>query len=310
MTPVTIIEGVAVVIGVFVLALVIASPSTSKDRLEQRLYGVDEAMGGSSSLTLPGDEEMSLPFSERVITPLFNRIGNIMMRNSKAGQIEKLQRLIVQADVEGKSPQMLLGQQIILPIVFVGAALFLGSYFGFGLPITLAAVAGGVFFGRSLPVSSLKSKIKKRQKLISRALPGVMDLLTISMEAGLSMDMAMNRVAESEQSPLGKEFQKTLDEIRLGRPRLEALTAMSERNPVDELDNFIRAVVQAEPLGVSVANVLRVQSEELRRIRKQRAEEAGHRAPVLMLLPMLLCIFPCVFLVLLGPAIVKIMTGG
>ena len=198
MTPITIIEGIAVVVGVFVLVLVIASPSTSKDRLEQRLYGVDEAMGGSN-IALPGEEEMALPFTDRVITPLFNRIGNIMMRSSKAGQIEKLQRLIVQADVEGKSPQMLLGQQILLPIVFVLAALFLGNYFAFGLPITLAAVAGGVFFGRSLPVSSLKSKIKKRQKLISRALPGVMDLLTISMEAGLSMDMALSRVAESEQ---------------------------------------------------------------------------------------------------------------
>jgi tight adherence protein C len=126
------------------------------------------------------------------------------------------------------------------------------------------------------------------------------------MEAGLSLDMAIMRIGDADQSLLAVEFQKLLNEVRLGRPRGEALMAMAERNDVDELTEFCRAVVQAEPLGVSVVNVLRIQSEEMRRKRKQRAEEAGHRAPVLMLLPMMGCIFPCIFVVLLGPALIEL----
>jgi tight adherence protein C len=156
------------------------------------------------------------------------------------------------------------------------------------------------------PTLSLERKAKRRQKEILLALSGVLDLLTVCMEAGLSLDMAMMRIGDADQSVLALEFQKLLNEVRLGRPRGEALMAMAERNEVDELTEFCRAVVQAEPLGVSVVNVLRIQSEEMRRKRKQRAEEAGHRAPVLMLLPMMGCIFPCIFVVLLGPAIIEI----
>jgi len=134
----------------------------------------------------------------------------------------------------------------------------------------------------------------------------VLDLLTISMEAGLSFDASMQRVALSDTSLLADEFKKALNEIRLGKPRADALTSMADRNDVTELTAFVRAVVQAEPLGVSVANVLRIHSEDLRRLRRQRAEQAGHRAPVLMLLPMLGCIFPCVFVMLLGPAVLSV----
>ena len=109
---------------------------------------------------------------------------------------------------------------------------------------------------------------------------------------------------------LNSEFAKTLKEVNLGRPRGEALMAMAERNGVDEMTAFIRSVVQAEPLGVSIAQVLEIQADEQRRLRRQRAEEAGHRAPVLMLLPMMGCIFPCIFIMLLGPAILKVFTGG
>jgi tight adherence protein C len=181
---------------------------------------------------------------------------------------------------------------------------------GWDAPLNFAAPGALLALGYLYPTSSLKGKVKKRAKELRMQLPGVLDLLCISMEAGLSLDMALMRVTESEAGVLTAEFQKVLNEVRLGRPRMEALLGMAERNAVDELSGFIRAVVQAEPLGVSIANVLRIQSEELRRIRKQRAEEAGHRAPVLMLLPMMGCIFPCVFLILLGPAVVSIVVGA
>jgi tight adherence protein C len=157
------------------------------------------------------------------------------------------------------------------------------------------------------PTESLKSKAKKRQKVIRLALPGALDLLTVCMEAGLSLDMAIMRVSESDDSVLSGEFQKVINEVRLGRPRSEALLGMADRNDVEELTGFIRSVVQSEPLGVSIANVLRIQSEDLRRMRKQRAEQAGHRAPILMLFPMMCCIFPCIFLMLLGPAALQLL---
>jgi tight adherence protein C len=171
-----------------------------------------------------------------------------------------------------------------------------------------AEVTAGVLgiLGYMYPTSALTGKIKKRTREIRSAPPGTLDLLTISMEAGLSLDMAIMKVSESDDSILGVEFQKVLNEVRLGRPRSDALVGMSERNAVEELSAFVRAVVQAEPLGISITNVLRIQSEELRRLRKQRAEQAGHRAPVLMLLPMMGCIFPCIFVCLLGPAILTI----
>ena len=177
----------------------------------------------------------------------------------------------------------------------------LGYPINFGAPLMLAVI------GYMLPVSSLKRKGNRRAQEIRRALPGVLDLLTISMEAGLSFDAAIMRVAETESGVVAQEFQKVLNEFRLGRPRMECLTAMAERNNVEEMTAFINAVVQAEPLGVPLANVLRIQSEELRRLRRQRAEQAGQRAPVLMLLPMLGFIFPCVFIMLVGPAVIEVL---
>ena len=250
--------------------------------------------------------ELQKPLSERVIQPVIAALGRFMMRRTASGQIERLRLQITQAGTKQK-PETILALKI---IGMVGGGV-MGYLFVILLtldaPLSFLAPVGLAVLGYFYPSSSLKGKIKKRAKEMRLALPGVLDLLTISMEAGLSLDMALVRVCEAEPSTLGMEFQKVLNEIRLGRPRMEALTAMADRNAVEELTTFIRAVVQAEPLGVSIANVLRIQSEELRRLRRQRAEEAGHRAPVLMLLPMMGCIFPCVFIMLLGPAVLQVM---
>jgi tight adherence protein C len=203
-------------------------------------------------------------------------------------------------------PETLLALRLILPVA--------GGVICFGLslladlapPQNYLFIVVGAVAGYMYPTLSLERKAKRRQKEILLALSGVLDLLTVCMEAGLSLDMAIMRIGDADESLLALEFQKLLNEVRLGRPRGEALMAMAERNEVGELTEFCRAVVQAEPLGVSVVNVLRIQSEEMRRKRKQRAEEAGHRAPVLMLLPMMGCIFPCIFVVLLGPALIQL----
>jgi tight adherence protein C len=157
-----------------------------------------------------------------------------------------------------------------------------------------------------MPQMMLSRRIKKRQKEILLAMPSALDLLTISVEAGLSFDAALTRVAEKYKNALSQEFNQLLNEVRLGRPRLEALDDLGKRCKVEELSNFVQAIIQSEQLGVGVANVLRIQSEEIRRRRRQRAEEQGQKAPLKMLFPMVGCIFPTLFIVLLGPAVIEV----
>ena len=296
--------GVAVALGVFVAAWFLAPAGEASSLLEQRLASLPDAAAYDIDLVTG---EFTQPAFERIVLPLLGSIGRVVARRTKEGQLQHLRKLVAKSGSRQR-PETVLALRLILPVVF-GLA-------GFGLaqlvttvltpPMNYLLPGGGLVFGFMWPTFSLERKAKKRQNELRLALPGVLDLLTVSMEAGLSLDMAIMRVTESDQSLLSQELQKMLNEVRLGRPRSEALMAMAERDDVEELTGFVRAVVQAEPLGVSVSHVLRIQSEELRRIRKQRAEEAGHRAPVLMLLPMMGCIFPCIFIVLLGPALVHI----
>src|ERR671937_127072 len=151
---------------------------------------------------------------------------------------------------------------------------------------------------------------KNRQTLLQNklrlALPNALDLLTISVEAGLGFDAAIGRLVEKFHNALTDEFAQVLNEIRLGRPRLEALDDMGRRSGVEELHTFIQALIQSEQLGVGIAKVLRIQSEEMRRRRRQRAEEQAAQAPLKMLFPMIGCIFPTLFIVLMGPAVIII----
>jgi len=164
----------------------------------------------------------------------------------------------------------------------------------------------GFVLGRFLPDVWLNNKIKGRQKELRLALPNALDLLTISVEAGLGFDAAIGRLTEKFKNALSDEFAQVLNEIRLGRPRLEALDEMGRRSGVEELHTFIQALIQSEQLGVGIAKVLRIQSEEMRRRRRQRAEEQAAQAPLKMLFPMIGCIFPTLFIVLMGPAVIII----
>jgi tight adherence protein C len=189
---------------------------------------------------------------------------------------------------------------------FLGLAV--GSLMGLKMPTYLAGPGFGLIIGYLLPDSMLSRRMKARQKEILLALPSALDLLTISVEAGLGFDAALGRVCEKYRNALSAEFNQVLNEIRLGRPRLEALDDMGSRNKVEELNSFIQAVIQSEQLGVGIANVLRIQSEEIRRRRRQRAEETGQKAPLKMLFPMVCCIFPTLFVVLLGPAALSLIS--
>lgn len=293
----------AVIVLVVFLAVWLMVPSTPlASLLEQRLSSVPNAAAYDIDLDT-GD--FTQPAFDRLVLPILSAIGGVIAKRTKEGQLQQLRKLVARSGSRQR-PETLLALRLILPVV--------GGVICFGLslladlapPENYLFIVVGAVAGYMYPTLSLERKAKRRQKEILLALSGVLDLLTVCMEAGLSLDMAIMRIGDADQSLLAIEFQKLLNEVRLGRPRGEALMAMAERNEVDELTEFCRAVVQAEPLGVSVVNVLRIQSEEMRRKRKQRAEEAGHRAPVLMLLPMMGCIFPCIFVVLLGPALIQL----
>jgi tight adherence protein C len=161
--------------------------------------------------------------------------------------------------------------------------------------------------GFMLPALWLGSKIRSRKSSVIKSLPDALDLLTICVEAGLGFDQAMQKVAEKWEDDLSRAFARVLHEIRLGKTRREALRDMSNRLDVSDVTSFVAAVIQAEQLGVSIAKVLRIQSDQMRIRRRQRAEEKAHQAPVKMLFPMVFLIFPAIWVVLLGPALLQVM---
>ncbi|MFL5646709.1 MAG: type II secretion system F family protein, partial [Chloroflexota bacterium] len=169
----------------------------------------------------------------------------------------------------------------------------------------LMSLIGGIF-GYIAPEFWLGRKVKARQKAILLMIPDALDLLTISVRAGLGFDAALGKVVEKLQGPLSDEFRRALAEVRVGKARRDALRDIVPRTDVAPLTNFIGAIIQAEQLGVSISKVLQVQSEQLRIERRQRAEEQAAKAPIKMLFPLVGCIFPSLFIVILGPAIILI----
>ena len=178
-----------------------------------------------------------------------------------------------------------------------------------GLPpiLRLAMIPIGLAFGYTIPEFWLGGRVRKRQKAILLMIPDALDLLTISVRAGLGFDGALGKVVEKLKGPLTEEFRRALAEIRVGKARRDALRDIVPRTEVPALTNFIGAIIQAEQLGVSISKVLQVQSEQLRIERRQRAEEMAAKAPIKMLFPLVGCIFPSLFIVILGPAIILIM---
>jgi tight adherence protein C len=303
MTVTLIIAALGVGVATMMLVIALMPQSDGATALERRLGQI--APVDFSPLLDPVAVNLERPIGERIVGPLIQGMGRFLAGRTKTAQLEALRLKLIQAGSRQR-PETLLAMRVIFFPVGILIGIGLVNLLSLTPPVAILAPIGLGFLGYMYPTSALTGKIKKRTREIRSALPGTLDLLTISMEAGLSLDMAIMKVSDSDETILGAEFQKVLNEVRLGRPRSDALVGMGERNDVEELSAFVRAVVQAEPLGISITNVLRIQSEELRRLRKQRAENAGHRAPVLMLLPMMGCIFPCIFICLLGPAILQI----
>jgi tight adherence protein C len=163
--------------------------------------------------------------------------------------------------------------------------------------------------GYLLPVFWLRGRVKKRQKIILKTLPDAIDLMTISVEAGLAFDGAMQRVAEKWNNDLSREFARALAEMRVGKLKRDALKEMVARTGVADLSTFVASIIQADQLGVSISKVLRVQSEQMRIRRRQRAEEAAHRAPILIMIPLVVLIVPATYIIILGPAVPRVLNA-
>jgi tight adherence protein C len=199
----------------------------------------------------------------------------------------------------------------LLMMVLMGALGFLvASRSEVGFSRTFAYILGGVVLGFVIPGMALRSMVDRRKQAILKKLPDALDLMTICVEAGLAFNGAMQRVAEKWDDPLANEFSRVLQEMQLGKSRRQALRDMVDRMEVPDVTSFIAAILQADQLGGGVAKILRIQSEQMRIRRRQRAEEKAQQAPVKMLFPLVFLIFPSVLMVLLGPAILQVMRSG
>jgi len=254
--------------------------------------------------------ELSQPFTERVVIPLLEGLADLAARINPQGGMENIQHnLDLAGNPYGWSPTQFVGFRFLAALLLGGlGVVVLVLAKGMALPRRIVLTGVLAVVGYYLPSLWLRSKTSSRQREIARSLPDALDLLTICVEAGLGFDGAIARVAGKWDNELCREFRRVLQEVQLGKLRREALRAMANRVEVPEVSTFVAAIVQAEELGVSIAKVLRIQAEEMRRRRRQRAEELARQAPIKMLPAIAFLIFPAIFVVLLGPAVLRIMT--
>ncbi len=299
--------GVIALIGVIVM-ISRARRAGGSGSIEERL---NELAALGQTVTLE-ELELSQPFTERVVVPALEALSKLAQRFTPKNTLEQSRHQIELAGMTHKlKPAMLLG-------IRMGGALVLGA-----LALVIATMAGklelvwrflvpgiGLALGYTLPGIWLGSKISARQKEVIKALPDALDLLTICVEAGLGFDAAMSKVAEKWENELSLAFSHAVQEMQLGKLRREALRNMANSMDVPDMTTFVAAIIQADTLGVSMAKVMRIQSDTMRMKRRQRAEEKARQAPVKMMIPLVFFIFPTILIMLLGPAFLQIKDLG
>ena len=255
--------------------------------------------------------ELSQPFSERVIIPIVRRLGEFSARFTPQKAIQDTaRRLELAGNPWPIDAATFLAIRFILAVVLAG---FLIAVVLISPPSNpsdnFMYIGGAAFAGFFLPHLMLTSKITRRQNEIRKAMPDALDLLTICVEAGLGFDAAMSKVSQKWENQLSLAFARTIREVQLGKVRRDALKDMSDRLGIPEMTSFVAAIIQSEQLGVSMAKVLRIQSDQMRVKRRQRAEEEAHKAPIKMIIPMALLIFPSIMIIILTPAALQIMNS-
>lgn len=268
---------------------------------------IDEFAAREEPTTIE-DIELSLPVTDRIVVPILRKLGEIVTRLTPQSMLENTSHRLELAGSPGNISAaefwVIRGASTIgLGILIY---IFLGNYdqsSGRRILYTLIVAVMGFW----LPSMYLTSSIRRRQEAIIKKFPDALDLMSICVDAGLPFDGAMARVHEKWDDPLSEEFGRVIYEVQLGKSRRQALRDMAARMEVNDVSSFVAAILQAEHLGVSIGKVLRIQSEQMRIRRRQRAEEKAHQAPIKMLFPLVFLVFPSMFIVLLGPAALQVM---
>jgi tight adherence protein C len=307
MTPIIIIGAIVLVLALAVIAVGFRRDPQGQDDdpLQARLAEYIQR-GDVASLE---EIELSQPFSERVVIPVIRRIGEFSARFTPQKAIQDTARKLELAGNPWPiDAATFLAIRFLLAVVLAG---FLVAVVLISPPSNpsdnFMYIGGAAFAGFYLPHLMLTSRITRRQKEIRKAMPDALDLLTICVEAGLGFDAAMSKVSEKWENELSLAFARVIREVQLGKVRREALKDMADRLGIPEMTSFVAAIIQSEQLGVSMAKVLRIQSDQMRVKRRQRAEEEAHKAPVKMIIPMALLIFPSIMIIILTPAVIQIM---
>ncbi|GAC1586649.1 MAG: type II secretion system F family protein [Acidimicrobiales bacterium] len=253
------------------------------------------------------DQEMLAPLTQRVFVPVLGALTSLGRRFTPVGYVENTKKkLLITGKAQADDLDRFLAVRVLTILAIIPAIYF---WYGFvalkgkTFYITLLLVIAALVLG---PDAVLNRKKEERQQLIRRALPDILDLLTISVEAGLGFEQALDRTVKSVPGPLSDEFTRMLNETRAGSSRADAMRAIDDRTDVTEVRSFVLAILQADTFGVSIGRILRAQADEMRIKRRQEAQERAQKAPVKMLIPMVFCVFPALFVIILGPAAISL----
>jgi tight adherence protein C len=305
-----VIIGIVLIAGAIVLVIVGRRAASESERDDDPLMARLAEFTERGDMVSLEDLELSQPFNERIIIPILRAIGDFSTRFTPQKVLEDTN---LKMELAGNPVRMdaatFLASRFVVAGLFGGflTLIFAISSPTWGLGTRILVVLLFVVLGFAFPQLWLQSKINSRQTEIRKAMPDALDLLTICVEAGLGFDAAMAKVSEKWENHLSVGFARAIREVQLGKTRRDALRVMAERMGIPEMTSFVAAVIQSEMLGVSMAKVLRIQSDQMRLKRRQRAEEAAHQAPIKMLIPMAFLIFPSIMIILMVPAIFQIM---
>lgn len=306
-----VITVIAAIVIIGLIAMMIGRGDDSADQIRKRLDQYSETKAEVSMGVDPmEDEELKKSFFDRVVKPLTQKFAGLMAKRSKKDTTAQLKKELAQAGNPGDfTPQEFKALAILMMLVPGPLTFILGMIFVKN--VLLVMMFSLVVFVISFlgPRIYVQRRAKARKAQIVKTLPDCLDLLTVSVEAGLGFDQAMSKVVQKFKGALAEELGIVLQEIQMGKKRSQALKDLAAKMEVDDLSSFISALVQADALGVSVSSVLRVQSDQARMRRRQRAESLAMQAPVKMLFPMVGCIFPTIMVVLMGGAAMKFMTA-
>lgn len=273
--------------------------------------GVHRSIAVIEAITSAPDEmkeELEPPFSERVLIPLLGKVQGLSSRLNPSDSNDRIrEKLDLAGNPQGWTVERVLAGKVLGFIGALAVTLFFAVASGISFLPTMGIVVITSLVGYSAPDLYLYQRAYDRREELQRSLPDAIDLLTISVESGLGFDAAAAQVARNTDGPLGEEFARMLQEMQIGRGRSEALRGLAERTDLPDVRTFVSAMVQADAFGIPVGQVLRVQSEEIRTKRRQWAEEAAQKVPVKILVPLIFCILPCLFIAVLGPAAIEIL---